>query len=298
MAGRRILEAGRRITPMKTSIAIILFGSALSALAAEHAGQTLEDRARPYLASALAAGNAFVSVSSASGMPNLAPDSLATALGSNLAEQTATGAAPYPTNLGGIGLQVVDSSGASRVAQLLYVSPTQINYIVPPGTAPGTATLNIVNGTGNVPSSTAQIQTIAPGLFTADGSGQGVVAATAYRTIAPSTLATPVQVYQCSGGAPPVCTSVPINLGVDTPVSVTFYATGLRGRSSDSAVTVTIGGQSIPVRSISSQDDSSALAGVDEVTVGLTLSLRNAGEVDVVLAVDGASSNTARINIQ
>jgi uncharacterized protein (TIGR03437 family) len=283
---------------MKTSIAIILLGSTLSAMAAEHPDQTLKDRALPYLASALAAGSNFVSVSSASGMPNLAPDSLATAFGSNLAVQTATGAAPYPTSLGGISFQVVDSSGSTGMAQLLYVSPTQINYLLPAGTAPGTATLNIVDGSGVTPSSTAQIQTVAPGLFTADGSGQGVVAATAYRTIAPSTLATPVQVFQCSSGAPPVCTSVPINLGVDTPISVTFYATGLRGRSSDSAVSVTIGGQSMQVRSISSQDDSTALAGIDEVTIGLPLSLRNAGEVDVVLAVDGASSNTGRINIQ
>jgi uncharacterized protein (TIGR03437 family) len=283
---------------MKNSIAIILLGSALPILAAEHPDQTLKDRARPYLASALAAGNDFVSVSSASGMPNLAPDSLATAFGSNLATQTVTATAPYPTSLGGIGFQVVDSSGAIRMAQLLYVSPTQINYLVPAGTAPGTATLNIVDGSGATPSSSAQIQTVAPGLFTADSSGQGVVAATAYRSIAPSTFATPVKVFQCSGGAPPICTSVPISLGVDTPIFVTFYATGLRSRSSDSAASVTIGGQSIPVRSISSQDYSTALAGIDEVTIGLPLSLRNAGEVDVVLAVDATSSNTGRINVQ
>jgi len=268
----------------------VLFGSALFS-------QTLEQRAQPYLDSARAAGDAFVSVSSASGMPNLAADSLATAFGSNLAPRTETGTAPYPTSLGGIGLQVVDSTGASRAAQLIYVSPTQINYLVPAGTAPGTATMNIINGTGNVPSSTAQIQTVAPALFTANENGQGVVAATAIRTIAPSTVGGPVRVYQCLD-APGSCVSVPIDLGVDTPIFVTFYASGLRGRSSDSAVTVTIGNQVLPVRSIVTQDDSTALAGVDLVTVGLTLALRGSGEVDVVLSVDGKTSDTGRINIR
>jgi len=268
----------------------VLFGSALFS-------QTLEQRAQPYLDSARAAGDAFVSVSSASGMPNLAADSLATAFGSNLAPRTETGTAPYPTSLGGIGLQVVDSTGASRAAQLIYVSPTQINYLVPAGTAPGTATMNIINGTGNVPSSTAQIQTVAPALFTANENGQGVVAATAIRTIAPSTVGGPVRVYQCLD-APGSCVSVPIDLGVDTPIFVTFFTSGLRGRSSDSAVTVTIGNQVLTVRSIAPQDDSTALAGVDLVTVGLTLALRGSGEVDVVISVDGKTSNTGRINIR
>lgn len=274
---------------------VLLFGSVL--LGSALFSQTLEQRAQPYLDSARSAGEAFVSVSSASGMPNLAADSLATAFGSNLAPRTETATAPYPTSLGGIGLQVVDSTGASRAAQLIYVSPTQINYLIPAGTAPGTATINIINGTGNVPSGTTQIQTVAPALFTANENGRGVVAATAIRTIAPSSVGTPIPVYQCLD-APGSCVSVPIDLGVDTPIFVTFYTSGLRGRSSDSAVTVTIGSQVLPVRSIVPQGDSTALAGVDLVTVGLTLALRGSGEVDVVISVDGKTSNTGRINIR
>src|SRR5579863_5018243 len=71
---------------------------------------TFRERAKPYLASALDAGQSFVVVSAASAMPNVAPDSLASVLGQNLAAQTATGTAPYPTSLGGISLQVVDSA--------------------------------------------------------------------------------------------------------------------------------------------------------------------------------------------
>ncbi len=258
--------------------------------------RTLAERSKPYLEAAQAAGNAFVSVSAASGMPNLAPYSLVAALGSNLAARTEIGAAPYPTSLGGINLQVVDSTGSVRLAQLLYVSPSQINYLIPAGTATGLATMNITAGDGSILSSTAQIQPVAPGLFTARGDGQGVVAATAYRLV-DLLIRGPVTVFQC-GETPDTCHSVPIDLGLDAPVYVTFYVTGLRGRSSDSAVIVTIAGQSIPVRSISSSDDSSDEAGVDEVLVGLPLSLRRSGEVEVVISVDGKSSNHGLINIQ
>ncbi|MGI8741376.1 MAG: hypothetical protein ACR2NN_02170 [Bryobacteraceae bacterium] len=177
---------------MKFSIAVLLFGSLLPVFAGDSPcqapGQTLQDRAQPYLAAARAAGSDFVSVSSASGMPNLAPGSLATAFGTNLAPRTEIGTAPYQTSLGGISFQVVDSAGSVRLAPLLYVSPTQINYLVPAATPAGTATMNIVNGTGTVPSSTAQVQSVAPALFTANANGQGVVAATAYRTVIPSNI--------------------------------------------------------------------------------------------------------------
>ncbi|MDQ6675687.1 MAG: hypothetical protein M3Z09_00155 [Acidobacteriota bacterium] len=285
------------MTHINVVIALFSMGSATQMLSNQETGTTLEDRAKPYLAAALAAGNDFVSVSAASGLPNLAPESLASAFGPSLASRTEIGTAPYPTSLGGISMQIVDSAGASRQAQLLYVSPTQINYLVPSGTAAGAATTNIVNGTGNVPSGTVQIQTVAPALFTANGNGQGVVAATAYRTVIPTTLATPLPVFQCNDG-PGTCVSVPIAFGVDTPIFATFYATGLRGRSSDSAVTLTIGGQRMTIRSITPADSSTLSAGIDQVLAGLNLSLRGSGEVDVTIGVDGKTSNTGRVNFQ
>ncbi len=273
---------------------------ALTATAASPAPQArtpaLMERVKPYLDSARAAGSGFVSVSSASLMPNLAPGSLATALGDNLAPRTEIGTAPYPTSLGGISVTVVDSSGAQRLAQLIYVSPSQINYLVPTGTATGMATMNITDLAGNVQTGTSQIQAVAPGLFTANEDGKGVVAATAFRLV-DLQIPGPVRVFQCLD-APGNCVSVPIDTGLDAPVSVTLYTTGLRGRSSDSALTVTIGWQYIPVRSIYSLDDSYPSAGIDQVLVGLPLSLRGSGEVNVIISVDGTTSNHGTINIQ
>lgn len=259
-------------------------------------GRSLAERAQPYLESARAAGSAFVNVSAASGMPNISADSLVTAFGSNLAPRTEVGVAPYPTALGGATIQVTDALGVTRTAQLLYVSPAQIDYLMPAGTASGTATIHIVGQNGTDLSSSAQIQTVAPGLFTANANGSGVIAATAYRLV-DLRLPGPVTVFQC-GADPGSCVSVPIDIGVDAPVFVTLYMTGLRGRTGDSDVSVTIGGQSVPIRSITPGDDSGALAGIDQVVVLLPLSLRGSGEVDVVVTVGATRSNTGRINIQ
>ncbi len=259
---------------------------------------TLREKAKPYLDRALAAGNAFVSVSSASGIPGLAPGSLATAFGTSLASQTATGTAPYGTSLGGVSVQVVDSAGTAQLARLLYVSPTQINYQVPPGAALGMATVNLVNGTGNVPSGTAQIQSVAPALFTANGNGQGVIAATAYRQLIPTTLATPVMMFQCPSG-PGSCVSVPIDVGLDQPVTLTLYTTGLRSLNGNpAAVSIAINGQTFPARAIAASDDANAIAGVDEVTLGLPISLRGAGEVGISVNINGQASNSGTIRIQ
>ncbi len=261
------------------------------------AQNSMHDRIQPYLTRALASGNAFVVVSASSGAPAVAPDSLASLFGPGLASGTASGSAPFPTSLGGVGVQIVDSSGKSVALPLLYVSTGQINFVVPPGIAPGTATINIVNGTGNVPSGTVQIQPVAPALLTANGDGSGVVAATAYSTAIPTTMTFPVPVFQC-GTAPGSCVGVPIDPGVDRPVTITLYATGLRGRSSDAGVTLTVGTMNVPIQSITAADDSGPLAGIDQVTFGLPLSLRGAGEVDIFLTVDGVQSNHGRINIQ
>jgi uncharacterized protein (TIGR03437 family) len=173
----------------------------------------------------LAAGDSFVVVSAASGAPVVAPGSLASLLGPSLASRTEAGSAPYLTSLGGVGVQIVDSSGKSGALRLLYVSPEQINFFVPSDIASGAATINIINGTGNVPSGTVHVQPVAPALLTANGNGQGVVAATAYATAIPSTITAPVPVFQC-GAAPGSCVGVPIDPGVDRPVTITLYGTG------------------------------------------------------------------------
>jgi uncharacterized protein (TIGR03437 family) len=223
----------------------------------------------------------------------VAPASLASLYGSNLAAaDTKAQTQPLPTNLGGVTLTITDSTGAVRNAPLLFVSATQINFVLPDDTAAGAATFT-TTGPGGTQTFTGTVQSVAPTLFSMNGTGNGVAAATAIRTQAGNPqLQSPVTVFQCSGSN---CTSVPIALGVDTPIYVTLYGSGIRNRSSLANVSVTIHGVSVPVLYAG---PAPGFAGLDQVNVALTLDLRGAGESGVVLTVDGQTSNVVTINVQ
>src|SRR5260370_19584862 len=84
---------------------------------------------------------------------------------------------PLPTMLSGVTVSVKDSVMTSRLASLFYVSPNQINFVVPDTTATGMATVTINNGDATPPSTMVQVAVVAPGLFTANSQGTGVAAA-------------------------------------------------------------------------------------------------------------------------
>jgi uncharacterized protein (TIGR03437 family) len=231
--------------------------------------------------------------SAAAPSSGVAPDSLASLFGANLAPGTAQATSqPLPIQLGGVTVTVTDATGAQRNAPLIYVSPGQINFVVPDGVAAGSATFTVANGSATQ-TVMGVVQPVMPTLFAMNGAGSGVAAATAVSVQAGAPKSqTPVPVFQCTSSG---CVSVPIDLGVDTPVYVSFYGTGIRSRSSLANVTVTINGMSVPVLYAGSQP---SYAGLDQVNVSLSLSLRGSGESNVVLTVDGQTSNTVTINIQ
>ena len=194
---------------------------------------------------------------------------------------------PWPFNLGGVSVTVAD-----RPAPLLYVSPDQINFEIPSGTPAGDAAFTVQTGLGTTLNFSGNVTAVAPGLFTANGDGRGVVAASAIRVIAGSALQTTLPVFQC-GDTPGSCVSVPIQIGIDTPIYVTLYGTGIRDAPSGS-VAVLIDGKSVPVLYAGAQPQ---WDGLDQINIELPLTLRGAGEVDVVIAASGVLSNTARIQI-
>ncbi len=225
---------------------------------------------------------------------NVAPSGLASIFGSNLAlgTQPAT-SLDLPLNLAGDMVTITDSAHVTRTAQLLYVSPGQINLLLPAGIAPGIATLGVIDPGQPQQSSTVNVQNVAPALFSAAASGHGVAAATAVRVPSNSpAMQTSVPVFQCAG---PLCTSTPIALDTASTVYVTLYGTGIRNRSSLSNVTVTVNGVSVPVQYASAQP---VFAGLDQINIALPASLKGAGEAGVIVTVDGIASNAVTLNIQ
>ncbi len=233
-------------------------------------------------------------VSAASYTAPVAPDSIAVAFGSGLAASEArAGSVSLPTTLGETTVTVTDSAGVGRMAALYLVSPGQVNFVVPAGTAAGPATVTVTSG-GRSQTATVRIATVAPGIFTANEDGKGVAAAIAIRRVIATNLQTELPVFLCANG-PGTCASVPLGLGVDTPVYLTLFGTGFRGHSSLGIVTCTIGGETVPVLFADAQPQ---YPGLDQVNVPVVLGLRGKGEVDVVLTVDGQPANTVRVNVQ
>ena len=222
---------------------------------------------------------------SAGGQSLAAPNSMASAYGQNLAfAARGTPTVNLPTSLAGSTVTVTDSAGVSRSAPLIYVSPAQVNFLVPAGTAPGTATITTAAATGTLP-----IASTAPGLFTLGATKTAAATAARYPTSggAPTT----VPVFDCSSGA---CKPAPIALGAQSTVYLTLYGTGIQGASSLAAVTCTIGGVSVPVSYAGPQGQYS---GFDQVNVAIPAQLRGQGTVNVTVTADGRTSNPVQISL-
>lgn len=223
----------------------------------------------------------------------LAAEAIASAFGNNLATSTQVPASlPLPTTLAGTRVLVKDSAGTELLAPLFFVSPTQVNFLMPPGAIPGAATVTVTNANGTTSIGTAQNDAVAPGLFTANADGQGIAAAVAVR-VKPDWTQIFETVAQFEGAR---WVSRPIDLGPPGEVVVLeLFGTGLRYRSSLAAVTVTIGGVQARVDYAGPQG---GFAGLDQINVLVPRSLIGRGEVDIVLTADGRVANTIKVNIK
>ena len=237
---------------------------------------------------------ASVSAASFSGEA-LAGEAIVAAFGTGLATSTqVANSLPLPTSLAGTSVKVKDSAGVERLASLFFVAPTQINYLVPADTAVGEASVTITAGDGSVSVGKARIAAVAPGLFTANSSGQGIAAATVLRVRADGSQSyEPVGRFDSALGR---FVAVPIDLGPESDqVFLLFYGTGWRNRSLLSAVITKIGGETVETLYAGLQPD---FVGLDQLNARLSRSLIGRGEVDVVVTVDGMAANTVRVSIK
>lgn len=85
----------------------------------------------------------LTSLSAASYQPKLASGMITAAFGDNLASTTEISSSPDQKTVGGRRVLVRDSAGVEKEANLLYVSPTQINYVLPAGLADGPGVIKL-----------------------------------------------------------------------------------------------------------------------------------------------------------
>jgi uncharacterized protein (TIGR03437 family) len=75
---------------------------------------------------------------------------------------------------------------------LFYVSPQQVNFLIPPTAAPGLATLTVQNGDGTTSQGTLTLTATGPGIYVANGLAAALsVTATASGTQTTTVLVAP-----------------------------------------------------------------------------------------------------------
>jgi uncharacterized protein (TIGR03437 family) len=219
-------------------------------------------------------------VSAASYTADITPDSIVSTFGSGLANGIySVSRFPLPKSLGG-----TEAIVNGVAADVLYVSPTQINFIVPGNISPGTATIEVKTGGVVVGRGTVTMSNIAPALFTATADGKGVPAG--YATFDGRTL-TPL--------ANPDGTARTIDPGTaQRPNYLVLFGSGFRRRSSLSNVQVRMGGILCQVDYAAAQGE---FAGLDQLNLVVPSSARGSGEVNLTFTVDGKTANTVRVRI-
>src|SRR5262245_6655674 len=190
--------------------------------------------------------------------------------------------------------RVRDSAGTERDAQVFFSGFGQVNFQIPPETVIGDALVKVTSGGGVIASGALQVVKVAPGVFSVDASGGGLVAAVALRQKPDNT-----QTYEPIIRFDPTLNkivAIPIDLGPDGDrVFLAIFGTGWRFRSSETAAKVVVGGVEVPVLYVGAQG---TFRGVDQINVELTRALTGKGEVDLEVMVDGKAANTTRVDIK
>lgn len=219
--------------------------------------------------------------------PPVSGDSIVSTFYPNLATGSAsTPSTSLPDSLSGASVLVTDARNTVRQAPLFFVSPGQINWEIPSGTAPGPAAIQFTSAAGVVSGSTINVQASGPGLFTANATGSGPPAA--YLLTSPE--ATPQFTFTCEGAT---CVPAPLNLGSTSDSTyLILFGTGLRHAA---AVSANLLGQTLPVSFYGAQG---TYPGLDQINVQLPSSLTGSGLVALTIVADQVSSNAVQLLIQ
>lgn len=225
----------------------------------------------------------------------VAPESIATIFGSALAGNTDSATSvPLPLSLAATSVKIRDSGGVEHTAPLFYVSPTQINFLVPALVTLGNATVTITDAANSrITLGTMVISAVAPGLFAADASGQGLAAALVQRVKADGTQSyEPAVVRDGTGQLVPV----PIDLGPEgEQVFLLLYSSGFRQRSALEKVRAVCENAILPVEYAGPQGQ---YVGLDQLNLRLPRSLSGRGEQNIVVTVDDQTANSVRVQIK
>jgi uncharacterized protein (TIGR03437 family) len=222
---------------------------------------------------------------------NVAPDSAASAYYVTGLSGDNTAKSPNQTALGAVNVTISDSSGTERLAMIYgtFASTGQINFVVPAGSAMGSALLTVSLPNATKLSAPLTISATAPGLFTANMDGKGVFAGQV--------------VYVHADGSQIIDSSATLNTATNTfvprpihlgaageQVYLILYGTGIRHATS---VTASVNGVNVPVVYAAQPQ----YMGLDQINLQLPPTL-GAGPVSITITADGRTANTVTAMVQ
>lgn len=240
----------------------------------------------------LVKGGTVTGASAASYRATVAPDSLAVLAVPGLVRTTGAnaGVVPWPLALGGVEVELRDASGLTRQkAGLVYAGTGQVNVHVPANVPAGTRRVVVFVDGVEAATGDVQVSGVAPGLFTADGSGTGVAAAYAALYKADGTVQEQ-RVISCETGR---CVAAPLDLGeAGDSLVVTLFGTGWRRAET---MTATVDGRAAQILFTGAQPE---VPGLDQANIRIPKEVAGRGEVDIVVIADGNAGNGGRISIR
>lgn len=198
-------------------------------------------------------------------IPALAPSQIAFARGQRLATSVQYAKLlpdeTFPTNLGGTTVFV-----GNHAAQIIYISPTQINFLIPAGVPLGETMVSVKSIDDFEMHGKAEIVRAAPGIFTNDGQESGVLT-----------------------GAEDAVGASSVNEFFPRWIA---YTTGVRGASD---VTLQLNGNDLPGKP--NLIPSMSLPGLDQLVFEIPPEWRGAGKTTLQIKADGVVSNAVAFEI-
>ena len=132
---------------------------------------------------------------------------------------------------------------------------------------------------------------VAPSLFSANETGQGVAAAQFVTN--ENGKQTTIDIFSsCVAGS---CAAVPLEVSSSGQSALVLYGTGIQNRPALSDVSVTIGSQTLPA---AYAGPAPGFTGLDQVNVLLPPSLAGSGTVNISVSVAGAMSNAVTATLR
>lgn len=179
--------------------------------------------------------------------------------------------------------------GQMRTAPLFYVSPSQVNFLVPLDLPTGGGFLEVVRDGVDGPPRSILVESLAPALFSANADGKGVPAGYAVRVQGETQQR--MEIASCPQDSP--CVPLPLgSLNPDEDLFLILFGTGFRNRNSQKPEAI-VDDLVLPVEFFGPHPE---FAGLDQINLRIPRAILGTGPRTLILRHGGKETNGVTIH--